>query len=157
MKSFTHFILIAALTLTGCVMTPGSGVATTREQRIADIAEDTLAIGLVPILTNNPGYLEAARGIAVVAATFTGDTLSAEAVYAVLIKFGVTDDDARIVAGIITVAWESYTRRYQNEVGVSVRPDVKVFLKAVAAGISRAVASVPAGRAAAKAALASPK
>lgn len=150
MKKFLSFVILGlALVFSGCVSTPGTGVVTSKQQQIADIAEDTLAIGLVPVLTNNQSYLEAAKGIAVVAATFTGDSLTPESVYAVLTKFNVTDADARIVAGIVNAAWESYTKRYQAEVGASIRPDVKVFLKAVSNGIARAVASVPAGKAAA--------
>jgi hypothetical protein len=149
MKKFLSCIVLSfVLALSGCVSTPNTGAVTTTQQRIADIAEDTLAIGLVPVLTNNPGYLDAAKGIAVVTATFTGDTLTPEAMLEVLLRFGVADVDARIVSGIVFAAWESYVKRYQAELGTSIRPDVKVFLKSVSNGIQRAAASVPNGQAA---------
>ena len=57
-------LIIAVLTLSGCVNTPGAGTVTPKMQMIADAVEDALSIGLVPVLSRNPDYVPAAQAVA---------------------------------------------------------------------------------------------
>jgi len=104
-----------------------------------------IAIGLVPVLTKNPAYTQEARSIAVVLGSFTGSTLSGAEVESFLAKTSVDPVDARAIAGLVNAAWDTYQRRYAEQVGKAIRPDVKMFLAAVANGIERAVAAIPKG------------
>ena len=75
--------------------------------------------------------------------SFAGDTLTPDDVRAFLAKTSLTPDDQRAVAGIVNAAWSVFTKRYAERVGAATRPDVKLFLAAVADGIKLAVAATP--------------
>lgn len=138
---FTIAALVAAFALSACTSAPVD--PTPRQQVIANAVEDALSIGLVPVLTKNRAYLPAAGAIAASLGSFGGTTISAADVDAVLAKTGLAPEDAAVVAGLVNAAWDTYSRRYAQQVSGSVRPDVKLFLSAVSSGINRAIAAVP--------------
>lgn len=149
MKIRTTLVFAAALAalsvsaVTGCASTGASTPATDSQQTIANAVEDTIAIGLVPVLTKNPGYLAAASGVANALGAFSGATITPGDVAAFLAKTTLTPDDQRVVAGIVNAAWATFEKRYAQRVGGAVRPDVKLFLAAVSNGINSAVAATP--------------
>lgn len=116
---------------------------TATQQTIADAIEDTLAVGLVPVLTKNASYLPAAQAVATALATFEGATITPADVDAVLAHTALAPEDARTVAGLVNAAWGTYSKRYAQQVGASVRPDVKLFLTAISNGINAAIAATP--------------
>lgn len=116
---------------------------TPKQQTLANAIEDTLALGLVPVLTKNPSYIPAAASIAGALGTFVGDTISPADVDAILGKTAIAPDDAKLVAALVNAAWDTYSLRYAQQVNASVRPDVKLFLSAADNGIRRAIAAVP--------------
>lgn len=134
-------LLFSVLCFSACTTAPTA--PTDKQTVIANAVEDTLSIGLVPVLTKNPSYIPAARGIAAALGSFGGDTLTPADVDAFLAKTALTPDDARVVAGIVNAAWSTYAKRYAQQVNSSVRPDVKLFLGAVANGINAAIAATP--------------
>jgi hypothetical protein len=134
------FVLI--LVLSGCTSVPTD--ATPRQQTIANAVEDVISIGLVPVLAKNATYLAEARGVAAILGTFDGGELTPADVDAFLARLKVAPEDARAIGGVVNAAWATYSRRYAEQVGKSVRPDVKLFLGAVSRGILAAVAAVPA-------------
>jgi len=136
--------LFALCFLPACVSSTAPVAVTSTQQTIANAVEDTLSVGLVPVLTKNPSYIGAARGIAAALGSFGGDTLTPADVEAILGKAQLAPQDAQTVAGIVNAAWATYSKRYAQQVSASVRPDVKLFLAAVANGINAAVAAVPA-------------
>ncbi|MBI3885911.1 MAG: hypothetical protein HY302_09320 [Opitutae bacterium] len=144
MKTRPLLILsLAALALfAGCTTAPVA--ATDRQTMIANAVEDTLSIGLVPVLAKNPDYAPVARGIAAALASFDGATLAPADVAAFLAKTTLAPEDSRTIAALVNAAWDTYARRYSQQVNASVRPDVKLFLAAVANGITRALAALPA-------------
>lgn len=148
MKIRTPSILAAAVVALSCSFfgctTAQPQAPTDSQQMIANAVEDTIAIGLVPVLTKNPGYLAAAAGVANALGSFTGTTLTPEDIAQFLAKTRLTEDDQRVVAGIVSAAWSTYEKRYAQRVSSVVRPDVKLFLAAVASGIHSAVAATPA-------------
>lgn len=143
MKSSILIILavLAGLLLGGCTSAPVAPTST--QQTIANAVQDTLSIGLVPVLTKNPDYINAARAVAAALGSFGGSTFTEADVDAVLAKTSLAPEDARTVAGIVNAAWATYQRRYAQRVGASIRPDVKLFLSAVADGITAAIAATP--------------
>jgi len=148
MKKIRPLLLLSAvlsLGFTGCVSsgTPGTGAVTTTQATLAAAVEDTVAIGLVPVLTKNDSYLGAARAVALALGSFDGATLTPADVAAFLGKTPLAPEDARTVAALVNAAWATYARRYQAQAGANLRPDVKLFLGAVSAGISHAIAAVP--------------
>jgi len=130
--------------LSSCATATAPGAATTSQQTIANAVEDAISIGLVPVLTKNAGYVPAAQGVAAALGTFAGATLTPADVDAFLAKTTLAPADAKVVAGVVNAAWAVYEKRYAQQVGASVRPDVKLFLAAVADGITAACAAVPA-------------
>jgi hypothetical protein len=145
-KFFATSILFFSLFAVGCVSTgvvPANDPTSQKLVIAASITEDTLAMLLPPVLSKNPGYIDAAKGIAAACAAFTGDAITVDSVVAVLVKSGVSDADSKLVAGIVIAAWESYDKHYKDALGVAVRPDVKLFLQAVSRGVERAVTYVP--------------
>lgn len=136
--------LAIPLGIVGCVSSTAPAPApTTQQQTIANAIGDTLAIGLVPVLTKNASYIPAAQGIAAAIGTFAGDTLTPADVEAVLAKTPLAPEDARTVAGLVNAAWATYAKRYAQQVNATVRPDVKLFLVAIADGINAAIAATP--------------
>ena len=149
---YTFFVAVlvvgaSALFIAGC--TVASLAPTSAQVTVANAVEDAIAIGLVPVLTKNPTYLGAARAVAASLGSFSGDTLTPADVDAFLAKapnlggWTLAPDDARVIAGVVNAAWQTYAKRYAAQVNASVRPDVKLFLSAVAEGINRAIAAVP--------------
>ena len=147
MKKFiTALLLCLSLTFAGCVSTGVTPTPDATSQKLviaASLTEDTIAMLLPPVLSKNPGYIDAAKGISAACAAFSGEAITVDSVVAVLIKSGVSDADSKLVAGIVIAAWESYDKHYKEALGVSVRPDVKLFLKAVSRGVDRAITYVP--------------
>ena len=142
MKTLLTLLAFALTTaLTGCVGTATAPTATQRS--IASAVEDAISIGLVPVLSKNPSYAPAASAVAAALGSFAGDTLTPDDVRAFLAKTSLTPDDQRAVAGIVNAAWAVFTKRYAERVGAATRPDVKLFLAAVADGIKSAVAATP--------------
>lgn len=135
--AFTVFLL------TGCVSSTVPTDPTPRQQVVANAVEDTLAIGLVPVLTKNPAYIAEAKTAAGLILAFQGATITTDGVDSLLVKLKVAPEDARIISGLVVAAWDTYQRRYAEQVGKTLRPDVKLFLTAVANGIDRAVAATP--------------
>ena len=149
MNTHRRLPIIAALVafaipflISACVSSTAP-LPTATQETIANAVEDTISIGLVPVLTKNSGYLAAAQGVANALGSFSGTTLTAADVAAFLAKTTLTAEDQRTVAGIVNAAWAAYSRRYADRVGATVRPDVKLFLTAVANGINAAVAATP--------------
>jgi len=143
MKTLLTLLAFALTTaLTGCVGTATAPTATQRS--IASAVEDAISIGLVSVLTKNPSYAPAASAVAAALGSFAGDTLTPDDVRAFLAKTSLTPDDQRAVAGIVIAAWSVFQKRYAERVGAATRPDVKLFLAAVADGIKSAVAATPA-------------
>lgn len=142
LTAFVALVAVALLAaLPGCTSVPTD--PTPKQQVIANAVEDALSIGLVPVLTKNPDYIAAANSVAAALGTFSGDTITPADVDAFLSKTGIAPSDAKVVAGIVNAAWATYEKRYAQQVNGSVRPDVKLFLAAVANGIRAAVAAVP--------------
>ena len=140
MKTFAIGFVLAII-LIGCTSIPVT--VTPRQEIIANAVEDALGIGLVPVLAKNPAYLPIAGSIARALGTFAGETLLPGDVDAFLARSGIAPEDARVIAGVVNAAWITYSKRYAQQVGASVRPDVRLFLSAVSAGIERAIAAVP--------------
>lgn len=140
---------LALITAALCALVSGCTTApvtpTDKQTVIANAVEDTLSIGLVPVLTKNPDYIPVAKSIAAALGTFGGDTLASADVEAFLARTSLAPEDARTIAALVNAAWDTYTRRYAQQVNASVRPDVKLFLAAVSNGITRALAALPQG------------
>lgn len=134
---------VLCLLLAGCASSRAPVPVSSTQQTIANAVEDTLSIGLVPVLTKNPSYIDSARGVAAALGTFSGDTLTPGDVAAFLVKTNLAPEDAKAVAGIVNAAWATYSKRYAQQVNANLRPDVQLFLGAVARGINAAVAAVP--------------
>ena len=139
----SHLLIVALVGLTGCVSTTAPTAPTATQQVIANAVEDAISIGLVPVFTRNPSYAPAASAVAAGLGSFSGDTLTPADVSAFLGKTSLTPDDRRAVAGIVNAAWAVFAKRYAEKVGSATRPDVKLFLAAVANGIRSAVAATP--------------
>ncbi|SRR5258708_1901088 len=150
MKTSIRFALIAlsvvSLFLAGCVSSSAPVPVTPKQEVIANAVEDALSIGLVPVLSKNPSYIGAAESIAIALGSFNGDTLTPVDVQAFLDKTPLTPQDAQTVAGIVNAAWATYSKRYAQQINATLRPDVKLFLGAVANGIHAAVNAVNAGK-----------
>lgn len=140
-KSLIFTAILAVFALSGCTSVPID--PTPKQQVVANAVEDVISIGLVPVLTKNSSYLAAAKGVAVSIGSFSGSTITPDDVAAVLGKTQIAPEDAIVIAGIVNAAWDTYSRRYAQQVNSSVRPDVKLFLNAVSNGITRAIAAVP--------------
>jgi len=136
-----RFLVLVLLVLAGCTSAPVE--PTSNQQLVANAVEDVISVGLVPVLTKNASYIGAAEAVAAGLGSFSGDTLTADDVQAFLGKTSLSEQDAKTVAGLINAAWATYQKRYAQQVSASVRPDVKLFLTAVANGIHEAVAAVP--------------
>ncbi len=134
-------ILALALFAPGCTTAPTA--PTDRQQVVANAVEDALAVGLVPVLAKNRTYIPEAKAAAAILGAFDGATLTPADVDAFLARLKVSTEDARIIAGVVNAAWATYSRRYAEQVGGSVRPDVKLFLGAASRGILAAAAAVP--------------
>lgn len=135
-------LVLVTLAFVGCASVPVT--VTPKQEMVANAVEDALAIGLVPVLTKNPTYLGAARTVAAGLGSFSGDAITPADVDAFLAKVpSLAPEDARVIAGVVNAAWQTYAKRYASQVNASVRPDVKLFLAAVAEGINRAIAAVP--------------
>jgi hypothetical protein len=132
-----------AFFLAACTTTGTAPAPTSQQQAIAAAVEDTISIGLVPVLTKNASYIPAARTVALALGSFDGATLTPADVQAFVAKTPLAPEDARTIAAMVNAAWSTYTRRYQAQAGTALRPDVKLFLGAVAAGIGNAIAAVP--------------
>lgn len=133
--------VLGAALFSACTSVPVD--PTPKQQVVANAVEDALSIGLVPVLTKNRSYVPAAAGVAASLGSFAGQTITPADVDAILAKTGIAPDDSAIVAGLVNAAWDTYSRRYAQQVNGSVRPDVKLFLSAVANGVNRAIAAVP--------------
>ncbi len=131
----------AVILSVGCTSAPVT--VTPRHELIANAVEDVLTVGLVPVLTKNPGYVRAAQSVALTLGTFSGETLFASDIDAFIAKVAIAPEDAKVVSGIVNAAWSVFQKRYAQQVGASVRPDVKLFLAAVSRGILSACAAVP--------------
>lgn len=137
---------LCAFLFTGCATLSNPGAVTSTQQTVANAVEDVMTVGLVPVLTKNVSYVPAAQTVALALGTFAGDTITPADVDAFLAKVPqITDADRKAIAGIVNAAWGVYVKRYAQQVGASTRPDVKLFLAAVANGITAACAAVPKG------------
>jgi hypothetical protein len=134
---------LAALFATGCVSGTTPAAPTDKQTVIANAVEDTLSIGLVPVLVKNPDYIPVARSVAVALGAFDGAVLTPADVDAFLAKTALAPEDARTIAALVNASWDTYARRYAQQVNAKVRPDVKLFLGAVSSGITRALAALP--------------
>ena len=135
---------LCAFIFVGCATLQNPGTVTSAQATIANAVEDTLSIGLVPVLTKNPAYVDAAKTVAVTLGTFSGATLTPADVDAFLAKVPqLTPTDRQTIAGIVNSAWAVYSKRYASQVNANVRPDVALFLNAAATGILNACAAVP--------------
>lgn len=139
-------ICILLLGMYGCASTATAPAPSSRQQVIADAVEDTLSIGLVPVLSKNPSYIPTARSISAALAAFTGDTITPADISALLDKTNLAPEDRDAVAGLVNAAWATYCKRYAQGVNANLRPDVRLFLGAVKNGIDSAVAALPAAR-----------
>lgn len=138
-------LLALSASFTGCVsgsMSPTAPVAD-RQIAIANAVEDTLAIGMVPVLVNNPDYIEVAAGVSAALSSFSGETITPMQVQAFLSQTKLKPEDARAIAAIVNTTWDTFSRRYAQQVTANVRPDVKLFISAVRQGLNRALAAVP--------------
>lgn len=141
---FLPFLLSAVfLLLTACTTPTAPAVPTERAQLIAAAVEDVLAIGLVPVLVKNPAYAAEARLAATLINSATAATLTPAGLEATVARLRLAPEDARALSGLLAAAWDTYQRRYAAQVGASLRPDVRLFLGAVSAGIDRAIAATP--------------
>jgi hypothetical protein len=131
--------VLLILAIAGCTTAPVA--PTTQQQIVANAVEDVISIGLVPVLTKNSSYIPAAKAVAAALGTFQGATITPENVNAVLDMAGFTPADARTISGIVNAAWGTYCKRYAQQVSTQVRPDVKLFLSAVSAGITNAISA----------------
>ena len=136
-------LILATLVLAGCTTVPIS--VTPRQELVAAAVEDALAVGLVLVFAKNPAYVEEGRAVVALLSVSTAVTITPDSVAAILARTKIAPDDARIIASVVSSAWDTYQRRYAVQVGASVRPDVKLFLASVAQGIERAIAAVPKG------------
>jgi hypothetical protein len=143
MHRYLHVVscIVGCIFVTACTTVPVA--PTSIQQLIANAVEDTISVGLVPVLTKNSSYVPAAQSIALALGTFSGTELTPENVHDFLARTPLTGDDARTVEALVNAAWQTFTRRYQAQVGASLRPDVKLFLGAVSSGISNAIAALP--------------
>lgn len=144
----SSLVLAAALLCAASLFTAGCASSTTvevtpKQTVIANAVEDTLSIGLVPVLTKNPDYVPIAASVAAALGSFTGETLASADVEAFLAKTKLAPEDARTIAALVNAAWDTYARRYSQQVSANVRPDVKLFLAAVSNGITRAITALP--------------
>lgn len=138
-------LFLSALTVAiiGAACTNAPVATTPRQQVIANAVEDFVTVGLVPVLTKNPRYVAAVTTIAKAMQSFSGATLTPADVAALMAHVTLAPDDAQAIAGIVNAAWGIYQKRYAEQVGASIRPDVALFLKAASNGILAAVAAVP--------------
>jgi len=134
--------LSIALLAASCTSAPVTD-PTPRQEMIANAVEDILAVGLVPVLAKNPAYVAEVRVAAALLGSFNGATITPADVDSFLSRLKVTPEDARAIAGVVNAAWDVYVRRYSQQLGTALRPDVKLFLVAAANGIERAIAAVP--------------
>lgn len=140
---------LLALAFTGCVSNTAPAVEPTSSQQLAASAvEDGLTVFLAPVLANNPDYVLAAQAVADGLATFSGTTLTAGDVTGILDAAGrktsrLTPEMKQQLAAEINVLWGIYVRKYQKIADGNIRPDVKLFLGAIANGINAAVAAQP--------------
>lgn len=137
------FSAVGAFALAACATTASPGTVTVSQQTWANATEDAIAIGLVPVFTRNPNYVASASAVAQALGSFGGTTLAPADVDAFIGKTTLSPADAKVVAGIVNAAWGVYVRRYQQGAAAAVRPDVTLFLNAVANGIMAAAAAVP--------------
>lgn len=137
MKIVTALLVLALLV--SCASVPVD--PTPKQELIANAVEDVISVGLVPVLTKNPTYLAEARTVAALLGSFSGTELTAADVDAFLARLAIAPEDARAIAGVVNAAWATYQKRYAEQVGKSLRPDVKLFLGAVSRGILNAVAA----------------
>lgn len=146
MKTKLPLVLAAlcAFAIAACTTSTSPGTVTTSQQTIANAVEDALSIGLVPVLSKNASYVGAAQTVAAGLGSFSGTTITPDDVASFLAKVPqVTPADAKVIAGVVNSAWAVYQKRYAQQVGSAVRPDVKLFLQAVSDGIMAACAAVP--------------
>lgn len=132
---------VAILAVSGCTSAPMTPSA--RQEFIASAVEDSLSLGLVPVLIRNPSYIPVAKATAATLASFSGSTISADDIKAFVGKTGLPPDDAKTIVALVSAAWATYERRYQAPGAPTIRPDVTLFLNAVSRGILNAVAAVP--------------
>ena len=140
-------LLLSLLALTGCTSVPATAPTAT-ETTVASAVDDAVSVGLVPVLAKNPAYIPAAQALGAGLSTFAGDTLTPADVHAFLSAavakgLALSPSDQATVEAVINAAWSRYAKNYQSTVTASVRPDVKLFLAAVADGITTACAAVP--------------
>lgn len=145
--STPHSLATLALLLLLVCLAPGCTTApvapTAKQQVIANAVEDVISVGLVPVLAKNPSYIAEVRVAAALLTSFNGTTLTSADVDTFLARLKVSPEDARVLSGLVMAAWDTYQRRYREQVSIILRPDVRVFLVAVANGIERAITAVP--------------
>jgi hypothetical protein len=130
---------VIAFGVNGCATTTTPGAVTSTQQTIANAVEDSISIGLVPVLSKNPSYIGAAKTVSAALGSFTGSTLTPDDVASFLTKVPqLSDADRQVIGGMVNAAWGVYVKRYAQQVNANVRPDVKLFLSAVANGIESA-------------------
>lgn len=139
----SSFLAALVLAFAGCTSVPVN--TTPKQELIANAVEDVVSVGLVPVLVKNPTYIAEARAAAALIGSFSGTELTPADVDAFLARVAIASWDARTIAGVINAAWATYQKRYAEQVGRSLRPDVKLFLSAVSRGILNAVDAVPKG------------
>jgi hypothetical protein len=138
--------LLALLALTGCTTAPVD--PTSSQQLAAGAVEDVITLALTPVLAKNPDYLPGIQAVANSLATFSGATLSPADTNGMLLLAAksspiLTPDLQKQIAAEINAAWGIYAKKYQVIANGSIRPDVKLFVAAVANGINAAIAAQP--------------
>lgn len=138
--TIVYFAFILAL-MAGCTSVPSD--PTPKQQFIANAIEDTLSVGLVPVLSKNNQYLAEAKTVAAILGSFEGTELTPKDIDTFVGRLKLAPEDIRAVTGLVNAAWSTYQKRYAEQIGKSLRPDVKLFLGAVSRGINNAIAAVP--------------
>ena len=139
------FLLVAMLcfsALTGCVNTPGTGTVTPAKEIWAQATTDALSVGLVPVFSKNPAYIESASAFANALLVFNG-SVSTSDLTALVDQCKFAPEDRKVIVGTIHAAWNVYTTRYAQATTASLRPDLRLFLNAVAVGVLNAAGAVP--------------
>ncbi len=136
-----------ALAFVGCTTTPMP--VTSQQQLIANGVDDAISIGLVPVLVKNANYIGAANALADALGAFSGATFTSADTDAMIAAakakgYAFSPTDEKAVVATINAAWARYAKNYQSMANNAIRPDVKLFIGAVADGIHNAAAQAKA-------------
>jgi hypothetical protein len=138
--------LAFALASFGCATTSSPGTATDRQVLVAKGVSAGVSLTASAVLAKNTAYIPAATALALALDGYSSDTLTqadvANLVDGVARKVpSVTDADKKMAIVLINSAWKQYVGDWQAMVAGNTRPDVKLFIHAVASGLSNAAES----------------